>query len=176
MNDRHAVVQCCDRLRETGSEGDTATLAARLRELADRLESVATDDPAVDDMREAASILAARVDEIEQLTAEAPSDAEAAIHSAFGQQAVALSQRVCRWCLRAGDGTPDALWAARARSLAAEPAETADVLERALDTVEQLDVDESRLSASRRAMAAVIERDSAADDRADRIDELARDL
>jgi hypothetical protein len=206
MTQPYAAVQVCERAEAALDEEDLGTLRRRLRELADLLESDVLDDPAFDAVRDRARELAGRADEVGRTADDIDIDGVAALPADFEEEVATLTHRVCRCYLRVAEIDPDALpdldqdpddvtaaveaiaqqqseletqtvlWAARAKSMAAERDAAAEALEEVLEAVSELDTDRSRLEASREARDDLVEREREARKRRERIEERARNL
>lgn len=206
MTDLYAAVQCCERVTDATADSDLPATRRRLRELADLLAGDELAEPAFDDVRTDAAALADRVAEHARTAEDLALESEAAFPASLQQEVDALAHRVCRCYLRAADIDPEALpdldqdpddvaaavetvaeqqaeleaqtvlWAALAKSKAAERDATNETLEEVLDAVAELDTDRSALERSREALqeAEEIERDQAK--RVERINEKARNL
>lgn len=204
MKEHYEIVRCCVDVHEAVSREQPVQFCQRLRELANVLGPHDIDDPAFDGIGEAVNDLATRANESEQLAPEQDLDSDRGVPRGLQQQAVALSQRVCEYCLRNAEPNPislldsnteqtanageevatdkdrleveNVMWAARARALVAERYSALDTIEQILEQLEALDTERSRLERSRRALeeAASLERE--ANERTEQINDLARDL
>jgi hypothetical protein len=202
MTHPHAAVKVCKRIESALEKEDPVAIQQLLRELADLLETDSFDDPMFDIFEKQTRELADRVG----IGSDIGLDNAGGLPSSFKSDVTALIRCVCQRYLKTTDIGSDALpalsqdpddlttavetaaeqqaeleaqtvlWAALAKSVAAERDAAAETIEQTLDALSKIDTDRSRLEQSREGLKEAMEREREAAKRSERIDEMARKL
>ena len=202
MTHPHAAVKVCKRIESALEKEDPVAIQQLLRELADLLETDSFDDPMFDIFEKQTRELADRVG----IGSDIGLDNAGGLPSSFKSDVTALIRCVCQRYLKTTDIGSDALpalsqdsddlttavetaaeqqaeleaqtvlWAALAKSVAAERDAAAETIEKILNAVSEIDTDQSFLEQSRERRKELMEQEREAAKRRERLRKRARKL